>query len=59
MIGYALLEAILLLRSWRWIAEQPFGAAYWAFTFGATALAGAASKQPPLNSTKCIPNAGN
>lgn len=44
MIGYALLQAILLLRLWPWIAEQPFGAAYWAFTFGATALAGAAIK---------------
>ncbi len=44
MIGYALLQAVLLLRLWRWITEQPFGAAYWAFTFGATALAGAAIK---------------
>lgn len=40
-IGYALLQALLLIRMSRWIAEQPFGASYWAFTFGATALAGA------------------
>ena len=42
LIGYALLQALLLIRMGRWIAEQPFGASHWAFTFGATALAGAA-----------------
>ncbi|MDC8012772.1 dicarboxylate transporter/tellurite-resistance protein TehA [Tahibacter soli] len=42
LIGYALLQALLLVRMSRWIAQQPFGAGYWAFTFGATALAGAA-----------------
>lgn len=42
LIGYALLQALLLARMIRWIAEQPFGPSYWAFTFGATALAGAA-----------------
>lgn len=41
LIGYALLQVLLLVRMARWIAEQPFSAAYWAFTFGATALAGA------------------
>lgn len=41
LIGYALIQALLLLRMSGWIAEQPFSAAYWAFTFGATALAGA------------------
>ncbi|MBO1114103.1 dicarboxylate transporter/tellurite-resistance protein TehA [Bordetella petrii] len=40
LVGYALLQALLLTRMIRWIAEQPFGASYWAFTFGATALAG-------------------
>jgi tellurite resistance protein len=39
MIGYALLQAALLVRMARWIGEQPFSASYWAFTFGATALA--------------------
>ena len=39
MIGYALLQALLLLRLLPWILEQPFGGSYWAFTFGATALA--------------------
>jgi len=42
LVGYALVQALILLRMARWIAEQPFGASYWAFTFGATALAGAA-----------------
>jgi tellurite resistance protein len=42
LIGYALLQALLLIRMGGWIAEQPFAASYWAFTFGATALAGAA-----------------
>lgn len=39
MAGYALLQALILLRMWRWIREQPFTPSYWAFTFGATALA--------------------
>jgi tellurite resistance protein len=44
MIGYAILQALLLLRLTRWIGEQPFTPAYWAFTFGATSLAGAVLK---------------
>jgi tellurite resistance protein len=42
LAGYALLQAVILVRMWRWIREQPFGPSYWAFTFGSTALAGAA-----------------
>jgi tellurite resistance protein len=38
LIGYALLQALLLMRLIPWISRQPFGASYWAFTFGATAL---------------------
>lgn len=41
MLGYALLQALLLLRLLPWIREQPFGASYWAFSFGITALAAA------------------
>jgi tellurite resistance protein len=44
MIGYALLQALIILRMSRWIGEQPFNATYWAFTFGATALAGSVMK---------------
>jgi tellurite resistance protein len=38
MLGYAVLQAALLLRLLPWILQQPFVPAYWAFTFGATAL---------------------
>ncbi len=39
MLGYAILEAAVLLRLLPWIMKQPFAGSYWAFTFGATALA--------------------
>lgn len=39
LLGYAVLQALLLLRLLPWIAKQPFGPSYWAFSFGATALA--------------------
>jgi tellurite resistance protein len=39
LLGYAMLQALLLLRLLRWIREQPFGASYWAFSFGISALA--------------------
>ncbi|MBM7047827.1 dicarboxylate transporter/tellurite-resistance protein TehA [Rhizobium lusitanum] len=39
MIGYGLLQALILLRLLPWITKEPFSLAYWAFTFGATALA--------------------
>lgn len=39
MLGYGLLQALVLLRNARWFAEQAFAAGYWAFSFGLTALA--------------------
>jgi tellurite resistance protein len=39
MLGYGLLQALLMLRLLPWIRQQPFVPSYWAFTFGATALA--------------------
>lgn len=39
MIGYGLLQALILLRLLPWILEEPFAPSYWAFTFGVTALA--------------------
>ena len=39
MLGYGLLQALLLLRLLPWIRQQPFAASYWAFTFGAATLA--------------------
>ena len=39
LVGYGLLQALLLLRLLPWIMQQPFAASYWGFTFGITALA--------------------
>lgn len=41
LFGYALLQALVLLRLLPWIAAQPLNASYWGFTFGVTALANA------------------
>jgi len=41
MLGYGLLQALILIRLLPWIRAQPFSAGYWAFTFGVTALAAA------------------
>jgi tellurite resistance protein len=39
LLGYGLLQALLLLRLLPWIMQQPFAVSYWSFTFGITALA--------------------
>ncbi|TXI07475.1 MAG: dicarboxylate transporter/tellurite-resistance protein TehA [Rhizobium sp.] len=39
MVGYGLLQALIMLRLLPWIVKEDFNPAYWAFTFGATALA--------------------
>jgi tellurite resistance protein len=39
MIGYGLLQALIAIRLWPWIRQQPFAPSYWAFSFGVTALA--------------------
>jgi tellurite resistance protein len=41
MLGYGLLQALVLIRLLPWIRVQPFSAGYWGFTFGVTALAAA------------------
>lgn len=41
MVGYGILQGLILLRMLPWIMQAPFAASYWAFTFGATALAAA------------------
>ena len=38
LLGYGLLQALILARLVPWIARQPFAPSYWAFTFGAAAL---------------------
>jgi tellurite resistance protein len=42
LLGYGVLQALVLLRLAPLFRTQPFAASYWAFTFGATALALAA-----------------
>ena len=39
LLGYALLQALLLGRGLPWIAEAGFAPSFWAFSFGSTALA--------------------
>lgn len=39
MIGYGLLQTLIMVRLLPWITKEGFSPAYWAFTFGATALA--------------------
>ncbi|MER8376028.1 dicarboxylate transporter/tellurite-resistance protein TehA [Mesorhizobium sp. M1409] len=39
MVGYALLQLILMIRIFPWVLKQPLNASYWAFSFGLTALA--------------------
>lgn len=41
LIGYGILQALVLLRMLPWILREPLAPSYWAFTFGVTALAGA------------------
>lgn len=41
LVGYGLLQLLLLARLLPWILEQPVSAAYWSFSFGLTALASA------------------
>jgi len=38
LVGYALLQCLMLLRLLPWIRELPFAPSYWAFTFGPAAL---------------------
>lgn len=44
MIGYGILQALILLRLLPWIMEEPFAPSYWAFSFGVTALATAPTR---------------
>ncbi len=39
LLGYALLQALILIRLLPWIRAQSFSASYWSFTFGVSALA--------------------
>jgi len=39
LLGYGLLQLLFLIRTFPLVAKQPFGAGYWAYSFGITALA--------------------
>lgn len=39
LLGYSILQALVLLKMSRWIGTHPLNASYWAFTFGAASLA--------------------
>jgi tellurite resistance protein len=39
MIGYGLLQALIAIRMFPWVRQQPFSPGYWAYSFGFTALA--------------------
>ncbi|HVY07500.1 MAG TPA: dicarboxylate transporter/tellurite-resistance protein TehA [Burkholderiales bacterium] len=39
MLGYGIFQALLMLFLLPWIRQQPFSMGYWAFSFGATAIA--------------------
>jgi tellurite resistance protein len=39
LLGYGLFQVLLLIRLLPWIVRGPFTPSYWAFTFGASALA--------------------
>jgi tellurite resistance protein len=44
LLGYALLQGLIVLRLLPWIRQQPFAPSYWAFTFGVGALSLAAER---------------
>ena len=54
LLGYGLLQALLLLRLLPWIMRQPFSPSYWAFTFGATSLAAAPLRLMEQNGSGAI-----
>ncbi|AGS25921.1 tellurite resistance protein TehA (plasmid) [Rhizobium etli] len=55
MIGYGLLQALLMLRILPWVLKQPFVAGYWAFSFGLTALATAILRMAERGDSGIIP----
>jgi tellurite resistance protein len=54
MLGYATLQALLLVRLLPWILKQPFSASYWSVTFGITAIATAAIRMVERGGTGAV-----
>jgi tellurite resistance protein len=44
LLGYGIVQVLIVARMLSWIGAQPFGISYWAFTFGLTAMAADAMK---------------
>ena len=55
MWGYGLFQLLMLARLLPWIARQPFGASYWAFSFGVTALSTTALQMTLRGAQGAIP----
>jgi tellurite resistance protein len=54
LVGYGLLQALLLLGLLPWIMQQAFATSYWSFTFGVTALATATLRMVRQGDTGAI-----
>ncbi|MFQ6242653.1 dicarboxylate transporter/tellurite-resistance protein TehA [Sinorhizobium meliloti] len=54
MLGYALLQLLLILRTLPWVMRLPFTASYWAYSFGLTALATATIRMADRGDTGII-----
>ena len=54
LLGYGLLQALVLLRLLPWIMRQPFAPSYWSFSFGATALSTAALRMTERGDTGAV-----
>ncbi|WJH41890.1 dicarboxylate transporter/tellurite-resistance protein TehA [Aliirhizobium terrae] len=55
MLGYGLLQALLMIRILPWLLKQPFTAGYWAFSFGLTALATAVVRMSERGDAGLVP----
>ncbi|OED00935.1 dicarboxylate transporter/tellurite-resistance protein TehA [Rhizobium sp. YK2] len=54
MLGYALLQLLLMVRTLPWVLKQPFTASYWAYSFGLTALATATIRMADRGGTGIV-----
>jgi tellurite resistance protein len=54
LFGYALLQAFVLMRMFRWITAQPISVSYWSFTFGAASMATSACRMVEHGETGAI-----
>ncbi len=48
LLGYGILQGMVLIRLYRWIAAHPLNVSYWAFTFGSASLSTAALRMSEM-----------